>query len=36
MSKHEPSQEFAVKYLNDSKQFLQDVFAFKNLEKQIA
>ena len=36
MSKHEPTQEFAVKYLNDSKQFLQDVFAFKNLEKQIA
>ena len=36
MSKREPTEAFAREYLNDSKQFVQDVFAFKNLEKQIA
>lgn len=36
INKHEPTQTFAVEYLSDSEKFLQDVFAFKNLEKQIA
>jgi len=36
INKHEPSKEFAMVYLNDSERLLQDVFAFKNLEKQIA
>lgn len=36
MSKHEPSERFAVEYLDDAKKFLEDVFAYKNLEKQTA
>ncbi|HEX8038662.1 MAG TPA: nitrite reductase [Chryseosolibacter sp.] len=36
MSKHEPSERFAVEYLEDAKKFLEDVFAYKNLEKQTA
>ena len=36
INKHEPTESFALEYLNDSEKFLQDVFAFKNLEKQIA
>lgn len=36
INKHEPSKEFAMLYLSDSEKLLQDVFAFKNLEKQIA
>lgn len=36
MSKHEPTEQFALEYLNDGKKFLQDIYAYKNLEKQIA
>jgi sulfite reductase (ferredoxin) len=36
MSKHEPTELFAIEYLNDAKKFLEDIFAYKNLEKQIA
>lgn len=36
INKHEPSKEFATVYLKDSERLLQDVFVFKNLEKQIA
>lgn len=36
INKHEPTPSFAVEYLNDSQRFLQEVFVFKNLEKQIA
>lgn len=36
MSKQEPTELFALEYWNDAKKFLQDVYAYKNLEKQIA
>jgi sulfite reductase (ferredoxin) len=36
MSKQEPTERFALEYWNDGKKFLQDVYAYKNLEKQIA
>jgi sulfite reductase (ferredoxin) len=36
MSKQEPTAAFAETYLQDSKRFLADIFAYKNLEKQIA
>jgi sulfite reductase (ferredoxin) len=36
MSKEEPTEMFAKKYLTDAKKFLGDIFAYKNLEKQIA
>ncbi|HEU5145368.1 MAG TPA: nitrite reductase, partial [Chryseosolibacter sp.] len=36
INKQEPTHAFAVEYLGDSEKFLQDVFVFKNLEKQIA
>lgn len=36
INKHEPTSTFATEYLSDSEKFLQDVFVFKNLEKQIA
>jgi len=36
MSKHEPTEGFALEYLSDGKKFLQDVYAYQNLEKQIA
>jgi hypothetical protein len=36
MSKHEPTELFAIQYLNDAKKFLQDIYAYKNLARQIA
>ena len=36
MSKEEPTEIFAKNYLADAKKFLGDIFAYKNLEKQIA
>jgi sulfite reductase (ferredoxin) len=36
MSKQEPTELFALEYLKDAKKFLEDIFAYKNLEKQIA
>ena len=36
MSKHEPTELFALEYLNDAKKFIQDVYTYKNLERQIA
>lgn len=36
MSKHEPTERFALEYWNDSRKFLEDIFAYKNLEKQTA
>jgi sulfite reductase (ferredoxin) len=36
MSKQEPTELFAMQYLKDAKKFLQDIYAYKNLEKQIA
>ena len=36
MSKQEPTEFFALEYWNDAKKFLEDVYAYKNLEKQIA
>jgi sulfite reductase (ferredoxin) len=36
MSKQEPTELFALEYLNDSQKFLQDIYAYKNLERQIA
>lgn len=36
MSKNEPTAAFAKEYLTDAKSFLHNVYAFKNLEKQIA
>ena len=36
MSKHEPTELFALEYLNDAKKFIQDIYTYKNLERQIA
>ena len=36
MSKHEPTKNFALQYWNDAKSFLENIYAYKNLEKQIA
>jgi sulfite reductase (ferredoxin) len=36
MGKHEPTEQFANRYLTDAKKFLQDIYAYKNMEKQIA
>jgi sulfite reductase (ferredoxin) len=36
MSKQEPSVHFAKAYLSDANKFLADIYAYKNLEKQIA
>ena len=36
MSKNEPTELFAIQYLNDANKFLQDVYAYKNLKRQIA
>lgn len=36
MSKHEPTELFAIEYLKDANKFLQDIYAYKNLERQIA
>jgi sulfite reductase (ferredoxin) len=36
MSKHEPTELFALQYLNDAKKFIQDIYTYKNLERQIA
>ena len=36
MSKEEPSEHFARQYMNDAKKFLADIYAYKNLEKQMA
>ncbi len=36
MSKHEPTERFALEYWDDAKKFLEDIFAYKNLEKQTA
>lgn len=36
MSKHEPTELFALEYLNGARKFLGEVYAYKNLEKQIA
>jgi sulfite reductase (ferredoxin) len=36
INKHEPTELFAIQYLRDANKFLQDVYAYKNLERQIA
>ena len=36
MSKQEPTELFAFEYWKDATKFLEDIFAYKNLEKQIA
>lgn len=36
MSKQKPTELFALEYWKDAKKFLEDIFAYKNLEKQIA
>ncbi|MEO5599493.1 MAG: nitrite reductase [Cyclobacteriaceae bacterium] len=36
MSKQEPTSTFALGYMKDSKKFLADIVAYKNVEKQIA
>lgn len=36
INKQEPTELFAQEYWNDAKKFLEDVYAYKNLEKQIA
>lgn len=36
MSKHEPTELFALEYFNDAGKFLQDIYAYKNLARQIA
>jgi sulfite reductase (ferredoxin) len=36
MSKQEPTESFALEYWNDARKFLKDIYAYKNLEKQIA
>jgi sulfite reductase (ferredoxin) len=36
MSKHEPTELFALEYMNDAKKFIQDIYTYKNLERQIA
>lgn len=36
MSKHEPTERFALDFWNDAQKFLEDVYAYKNLERQIA
>ncbi|MEX2234431.1 MAG: nitrite reductase [Cyclobacteriaceae bacterium] len=36
MSKREPTESFALEYLNDARKFLKDIYAYKNPEKQIA
>lgn len=36
ISKHEPTELFALEYLNDAGKFLQDIYAYKNLARQIA
>lgn len=36
MSKQEPTELFAIEYLKEAKKFLEDISAYKNLEKQIA
>jgi len=36
MSKQEPTELFALEYLNDSKKFIHDIYVYKNLERQIA
>ena len=36
MSKNEPTELFAIQYLSDANKFLQDVYAYKNLKRQIA
>jgi sulfite reductase (ferredoxin) len=35
INKHEPTEEFAIAYLEDGKKFLTDVFAFRS-EKEVA
>lgn len=36
MGKQEPTELFAKEYLKDANKFLQDIYAYKNLERQIA
>ncbi len=36
MSKQEPTELFALEYWKDAKKFLENIFAYKNPEKQIA
>jgi sulfite reductase (ferredoxin) len=36
MGKEEPTEFFALEYLDDAKRFLHTIYAYKNLEKQIA
>ncbi|MGC1244002.1 MAG: nitrite reductase [Chryseosolibacter sp.] len=36
MSKEEPTEFFALEYWDDASRFLQSIYAYKNLEKQIA
>jgi sulfite reductase (ferredoxin) len=34
INKHEPTEEFAISYLEDSRKFLEDVFAYRSIEKE--
>jgi sulfite reductase (ferredoxin) len=36
INKNQPSQEFALEYWNDARKFMEDVFAFRNAEKETA
>lgn len=36
ISKHEPTELFAIQYLSDAKKFLDDVYTYKDLKRQIA
>lgn len=35
INKNEPTEEFAIAYLEDSKKFLADVMAYRNVEKEV-
>ena len=36
MSKNEPTELFALQYLADANKFLEDIYTYKNLKRQIA
>lgn len=36
INKHEPTELFAIQYLKDANKFLQEVYTFKDLKRQIA
>ena len=35
INKNEPTEEFAIEYLEDSKKFLEDVMAYRSTEKEV-